>query len=245
VERSFQNGGRRGPLALAALLLLACCGSWLYSARMALAAPEAMPDCHCHAAGAAPPFLMWVIMMAGMMLPSEASFLLRLQAARQRAGVRRPLFGSLSFLGGYLAVWSAFSCGAAALQALLQEHGLLDQRLASSDGRLSALLLGLAGAAQLLPLKRRCLERCHAPDPLLVTAAPFASAVQGAWQGGRSVLSCGALMLVPFVAGAMDLAVMAALTAFLVAEVLAPRRLRLSEAAGVVLLACAALALRA
>jgi predicted metal-binding membrane protein len=243
-------GAQRDQVILVALLALVCLACWGYSVQMALqmsAGAMAMGEHahHHHAATSAqgPPFLMWAVMMAGMMVPSEAAFLLRLLRLRQAAGAARSLAAATAFLAGYLAVWTLFSFGAAGLQTALQARGLLDDRLASTDARLSALLLAMAGAAQLSPLKRRCLERCHTPDPALGAASPLGAALAGAGQGWTSLASCGALMLVPFVAGAMDLLPMFALTAFLVVEALAPKRLRLSEAAGAALFLWAAWAL--
>ncbi len=251
-----RQDGQRDRVLLIALLAVVSLACWAYSVDMALkmapgAAAGGMQAHHHHhhqdpgaeSGPAWPPFLMWAVMMAGMMVPAEVPFFLRLLRLRQAAVAARPLVGPAALLAGYLGVWTLFSFGAALLQVALQARGLLDERLASTEPRLSALLLALAGAAQLLPFKRRCLERCHAPDPSLGAATPGAAAVAGAALGRVSLLSCGALMLVPFVVGAMDLLPMVLLTTILVAETLAPKRMRLSEVAGALLLCWAAFAL--
>jgi predicted metal-binding membrane protein len=161
-----------------------------------------------------PLFGMWAAMMVAMMAPAEAASLFRL--ARGRG----------AYLAGYLAPWIAFSFGAAALQLQLHASGLLDHhRAALTSSWVAAALLVGAGALQISPLKRACLERCR--------LLPWQGSLQaGLRQGSVSIASCGLLMLVPFAVGVMNLIAMALITALLVAERVAPRGWPVSSVSG-------------
>jgi predicted metal-binding membrane protein len=155
-------------------------------------------------------FAMWSVMMVGMMVPVEAPALLRL-----------PVRHALPYLAGYLAPWIAFSFAAAALQSQLHHAGSV----------FGAALLIVAGAMQLSPWKRACLERCR--------ALPAGGFPVGLRSGALSVLSCGLLMLIPLVSG-MNALPMALLTLFCLLERAVPR---VSSIAGVGLASCGALLL--
>ena len=147
-----------------------------------------------------PLFAMWFVMMVGMMVPVEAPSLLRL-----------PVRQALPYLAGYIAPWIAFSFAAAVLQS----------RLHHTSAGLGAALLIAAGAVQISPWKRACLERCR--------AAPVGEPRAGLHAGALSVLSCGLLMLVPLVTG-MNLLPMVLITLFCALERAVPR---VSSIAGV------------
>ena len=157
-----------------------------------------------HGAGLLPLFAMWAAMMVAMMTPAEAP------AFVQLARARGPATGAL-FLAGALAPWIAFSLLAALLQQALHASGLLDHESgALGSPLLSAGLLVAAGALQLAPWKRACVERCR-------EAAQSGSWIAGIRAGGLSILSCGALMLVPFATGVMKPWPMILITALLAA----------------------------
>jgi len=170
-----------------------------------------------HHAGLMPLFLMWAAMMVGMMVPAEAPSLWKLARGR----------GAAAFLVGFLLPWIAFSFAAALLQERLHSWGLLDHQSGTlASPALGAALFVAAGALQLTPWKRACLERCR--------EGPARGSVScGLRAGALSVLSCGVLMLVPLAAGGMSLFPMALLTALLLLERLAPRRWPISSASGI------------
>jgi predicted metal-binding membrane protein len=207
---------QRLPLALAAAVCVPC---WLYSLRAA-------QGMH-HGDGLLALFVMWAVMMAGMMIPPELPNVLQVARGTRDAAL---------FLSGSLAPWVLFSFCAAALQSRLTAAGLLDHEMALLHPLAAALLLGLAGFLQLSPLKRACLLRCRN----LPAAAGTAALASGLRSGLVSVGSCGVLMLVLFVSGVMSLPAMILLTLLLVLERLLPLGWRLSDAAGVLLFACAA-----
>lgn len=198
-------------------LLALCAGSWAYSLRMAA-------SMH-HGAGIAALFVMWAVMMVGMMVPPEAPALLKLARAR-----RSPL-EAVASLSGFLLPWIAFSLAAAAVQSLLAAAGLLDHTMAMTSTRLASALAIAAGLAQLSPLKRTCLDRCRAP---LDEKPAF---VGGLRSSALSLGSCGVLMLVPFATGVMSVPAMVLLTLLLLFERWLPRNWPVSQIGGALLVA--------
>ena len=72
-------------------------------------------------------FLMWVIMMAAMMLPSAAPAILLVIALTKQRGGPHAKRASGEFAFGYVAVWGAFSLIATGLQWGLDRAGLLSE----------------------------------------------------------------------------------------------------------------------
>ncbi|HEV2219580.1 MAG TPA: DUF2182 domain-containing protein [Casimicrobiaceae bacterium] len=172
-------------------------------------------------------FAMWVIMMAGMMLPSAAPAILAYGSLVRRNGERG---GDLPtnawcFALGYIVVWVVFSAAAALLQRVLEQQALLTPMLASASTRLGALALIAAGVWQLTPVKRACLARCRSPLTFFVTRwrPGIAGALRmGIEHGASCVGCCWALMMLLFVAGVMNLMWVAAIAAFVFIEKIAP-----------------------
>lgn len=221
---------RRALLALLASTSVAC---WAWTARMA-----ARPGGHVHVPGAGllALFAMWAVMMVGMMIPAEVPVLLELAGARRRRLGRSPLPGSVAFLAGYLLPWIAFSLGAAALQSRLQALGLMDHGMVTSSRALSAALLLAAGAVQLSPIKRACLDRCRAAGPAGAGGRAGAAFASGLRHSAVAMASCGLLMLILFVTGVMNLAWMVLLTLLLLAEKVAPPAWPMPAAIGALLI---------
>ncbi|HUM11335.1 MAG TPA: DUF2182 domain-containing protein [Myxococcaceae bacterium] len=164
--------------------------------------------------------LMWTTMMVGMMVPPEVPALLGL-ARRGSTGRGRAVGEAWSVLGGYLAVWCGASAAFALLDSQLGAWGLMTHEMASRSIPLDVTILGGAGLVQLSPWKKVCLERCRTL-PVELRAGSVHPVRAGVRHGVVSVLSCGVLMLVLLVVGAMNLAAMLLLTAFLVLERVAP-----------------------
>jgi predicted metal-binding membrane protein len=169
---------------------------------------------------------MWIVMMAGMMLPSAAPMLLLYAgAARRRAGDGRATLRVYAMAAGYILVWVAFSLGATLLQRILSALFVLSPMMEATSPRVSGALLILAGAYQFTPLKRACLASCSSPVAFLMqrwrdgTAGAFRLGVE---HGVLCVGCCWALMLLLFAGGVMNLAVIGALTAFVLIEKLTP-----------------------
>ena len=183
--------------------------------------------------------LLWITMMVGMMIPPEVPTLVGL-ARIERFGRWQAVGRAAALLGGYLAVWAVASAGLALLDARLGAWGLMSHEMASRSVALNVAILVAAGLVQLSPWKSACLERCRSiPQRLQDGAGPLNSGLR---HGLASVSSCGVLMLVLLVVGAMNWAAMLLLTGLLVAERLAPAAASplLSRLTGVGLLGWAA-----
>jgi len=128
---------------------------------MAMMEPMAMPWSWAYAL-----FIvaMWTPMMAAMMLPGAAptillvSTLARRQEAQGQAPVRAGVFAL-----GYLAVWTAFSLAAAALQWAVDQVAMLSSDMAITSAVVAGAIIAVAGLYQWTPLKRTCLTHCRSP----------------------------------------------------------------------------------
>ena len=167
---------------------------------------------------------MWAVMMAGMMLPTASPMILTYADVARRT-TPEAISGRLyAITGGYVTVWALFSVGATALQRLLVDSHLLTPMMESTRAAGGALLL-VAGAYQVTPFKHACMRACQSPAGFLIghwrngAAGAF---VMGVQHGVSCVGCCWALMLLLFAGGVMNLGVIAALTAFVAFEKLAP-----------------------
>ncbi|MEE8367458.1 MAG: DUF2182 domain-containing protein [Thermoanaerobaculia bacterium] len=171
-------------------------------------------------------FLMWTIMMVGMMLPSAAPMILLFAAlARQGREARQVHSRTLIFLGGYLVVWTAFSAAATALQWWLSSLELLSPMMIGTSSRLNGALLIAAGVFQWLPIKTACLRHCQSPATFLTQhrrPGLVGALAMGAHHGAFCLGCCWALMLLLFVGGVMNILWIAALAIFVLIEKLVP-----------------------
>ena len=104
-------------------------------------------------------------------------------------------------------------------------------------------ILLLAGAYQLTPLKSRCLTGCRSPLGFLMSHwrdGPGGAFLMGSRHGLFCLGCCWALMAVLFVVGVMNLAWVAVLTLFILAEKAGPAGARVSRIGGAVLIALGA-----
>lgn len=184
-------------------------------------------------------FLMWSIMMVGMMLPSAAPAILLygslVRKNRERGSVLAPVW---VFTAGYLAAWTAFSLVATLVQAALAEAALLSPMMVSTRGWLSGGLLIAAGIYQWLPVKDACLKKCR--EPLQFLMMRWRSGASGAFamgmeHGAFCVGCCWVLMLLLFAAGVMNLLWVALIAGFVLLEKLLPGGRFTSRLAGLAL----------
>ncbi len=184
---------------------------------------------------------MWAAMMVGMMVPSATPMVAAFTDWTRRAHPDRTSLTTVpAFLGGYLVVWLGFSLLAAALQLTLQRTDLLTTAGVIGRPALGGTVLVLAGLFQATTWKESCLRRCRTPTGFLITEwrdGPRGALVMGIRHGTYCLGCCWALMAVLFVVGTMHLAWMAAITVFVLVEKIAPRSLRVSQAAAVMLVA--------
>ena len=170
---------------------------------------------------------MWAVMMVGMMLPSASPMLLLYGSASRRSatGASAASRHIYALAAGYLAVWLLFSLGATALQRLLASLLFISPMMKVTNPVVSAALLLTAGIYQLTPIKLACLRGCQSPLGFLMSrwrAGLVGAFRMGLEHGALCVGCCWALMLLLFVGGVMNLAVIAALTALVAFEKLTP-----------------------
>jgi predicted metal-binding membrane protein len=183
---------------------------------------------------------MWAVMMAGMMLPSAAPTLLLYGTVARRQPDRAAASRRIYLVAlGYLVVWSLFSLAATVLQRLLAAMLWMTPMMEMTSPRAGAAMLALAGLYQWTPFKQACLRTCQSPLGFLMrhwhggTGGAFRIGLE---QGAYCLGCCWALMLLLFVGGVMNLAVIAALTLFVAFEKLAPMGERGARVSGALLL---------
>jgi predicted metal-binding membrane protein len=183
---------------------------------------------------------MWAVMMSAMMLPAATPVLLLYGGAARGSRAAGHSAGRVYLLAaGYLAVWAIFSAGATAAQRVLSRLLVLTPMMEATAVAGGVVLL-IAGAYQLTPLKRVCLRSCRSPMSFLMQRwRPGAAGAfrMGVEHGIHCVGCCWALMLLLFAGGVMNLAVILALTGWVLVEKLAPCGEWSARIAGVALLA--------
>ena len=162
----------------------------------------------------------WAIMMAAMMLPS-ASPMVGLYAALQRdAGATAKTGATALFALMYAALWAL--TGVPVYVASVALMAVAPVTLAYTI----AVVLIVAGAFQLSPLKQVCLRQCRSPLGFLLGhwRAGWRGAVSMGWAHALYCVGCcWALMLVLVVAGAMGLPWVLLIACVVAAEKILPR----------------------
>jgi predicted metal-binding membrane protein len=185
--------------------------------------------------GAAASFLgMWVVMMVAMMLPSLVPMLWRYRQAVSRTGETR-LDRLTALVGaGYFFVWTAFGMAAfllgVALAAIAMQLPVLSHAVPMAVG----VAILIAGALQFTAWKAHHLACCREAPGCGCTLPADAGA---AWRHGLRLgfhcsYCCAGLTAILLVVGVMDLRVMAAVTAAITIERLAPAGERVARAIG-------------
>jgi len=171
-------------------------------------------------------FLMWAIMMVGMMLPSAAPMTLLYTGMVRKAGRQgTPMASTAAFVSGYLAMWGLFSVGATVVQWCLHEGAMLSPMMAVRSQVLGGVLLMVAGVYQLTPWKAVCLEHCRSPVHFI--AEHWRPGASGAFRlgfhhGAFCLGCCWALMGLLFIGGVMNVLWIAAITVFVFLEKMLP-----------------------
>lgn len=183
-------------------------------------------------------FVMWIVMMVGMMTgPAAPVMLLYGSLHVRRQGVGLPPI-VLCFGLGYLAVWAAFSAAMTLLQWALHEAMLLSPAMAVASRPVGGAILCVAGLYQLTPLKRACLTHCRSPLGFLLSHwrdGKRGAFVMGMRHGAYCLGCCWAMMGVLFVTGVMALTWVAALALLILLEKLGPAGLLVARVSGVVM----------
>ncbi|MEU2421337.1 DUF2182 domain-containing protein [Streptomyces sp. NPDC007851] len=178
-----------------------------------------------------PAFLaVWTLMTAAMMLPATAP----VAALYARTITVRRAPRMVVFTLAYLLVWAAAGLPAYGLGVGLGRAADLPVLAGTA---VAAAVFAVNGVYQLTPLKDRCLARCRSPIGLMLRYAsypgPARDARAGVHHGAFCLGCCWSLMVLLAAFGAMNLWAMAALTAVITAEKLAPAGRLVARAVGV------------
>jgi len=191
-------------------------------------------------------FVMWAVMMVGMMAPSAAPMILMYaRVGRQRRAEGKPLAATGWFAAGYFLTWIGFSLAETMVQWTIERAAVLDSRMASTSNVLGGIVLIAAGVYQWSPLKDVCLAQCQSPLGFLMRHGGF----RGDWpgclllgfrHGAYCVGCCWVLMALLFVGGVMNVLWIALLALLVLLEKLTPLGGWVARAAGVACLGAGA-----
>ena len=229
------------------VLPMAIAGAWLIAVVAQSTGNAALLHHHALIEGgsrpwiAVPIFLVtWQVMIVAMMLPASLPSISVFSAGAAR--LARPRRALAAFLGTCALMWTAFGLLAFAGDVVL--HRVVDATpwLAARPWLIEASVVALAGAYQLVPLKRRSLAVCrHLAGLLPIIAPPRPGSFKLGVDHGLACLgSSWALMLLMFAEGFANLWWMVALTTLMVYEATGRYGQRAAPAVGVLLLVFAA-----
>jgi predicted metal-binding membrane protein len=185
---------------------------------------------------------MWWVMMIAMMTPSAAPLILLYDRVLRHSRSHRmsPQGSTLALTAGYLCVWLAFSVAAAGIQFILQRAGLISEMMLwSKSAWLSGMVLVITGIYQLSPLKRACLRRCRNPVQMLTRwgrPGRVKAWRMGVEHGMWCVACCWLLMALLFVGGVMNVAWIALISLFVLAEKILGAGPSISRLSGILLI---------
>lgn len=188
-------------------------------------------------------FVMWAVMMVGMMTPSVAPLILiYVRVGRQAAAQQQPFAAGAFLAGGYLLAWIAFSLIATIGQWAIEREGWLTPSMASASNIFGGLTLIAAGMYQWTPLKDACLRQCQFPLQFVQRHGGFrADAIGSLKLGARHGLyclgCCWVLMTLLFVSGVMNVFWIALTAIFVLTEKVVPVGRLISRPAGTLFLA--------
>jgi predicted metal-binding membrane protein len=191
-------------------------------------------------------FVMWAVMMIGMMAPSVAPMILMYARVSRQGNVKgKPLVATGWFAAGYFLTWIGFSLAATLVQWMIERAALLDSRMASASNVLGGIVLIAAGAYQWSPLKDLCLAQCQSPIGFLMRYGGFRGDLPGCLlmglrHGAYCIGCCWVLMALLFVGGVMNVLWIALLAVLVLLEKLAPFGRWIARAAGVACIAAGA-----
>jgi predicted metal-binding membrane protein len=169
-------------------------------------------------------FVMWAVMMLGMMTPSVAPLILiYARVGRQAAAQQQPFAASAWLASGYLLAWLSFSFIATIAQWAVEREGLLMPTMASASRLFGGVTLIAAGLYQWTPLKDACLRQCQTPLRFIQRHGGFrgdavGSLSLGARHGIYCVGCCWVLMALLFVGGVMNVLWITAIMIFVLIE---------------------------
>ncbi len=171
-------------------------------------------------------FVMWAVMMVGMMMPGAAPMILLFATVNRKIRESGSPYVSTSlFALGYVLAWTGFSMVATVLQWQLHALALLSPMMVSTSGILGGLLFVAAGIYQWTPLKHVCLKNCRSPLDFILNhwrEGPSGTLRMGLEHGTYCVGCCWFLMGLLFIGGVMNLLWVAAIALFVLGEKVLP-----------------------
>jgi predicted metal-binding membrane protein len=164
---------------------------------------------------------MWLAMTLAMMLPTAGPMILTYADIAETARrERKPIVSPHLLIAGYLTVWFGFAALATLLQLGLMQLAAWPP-MANFAVPASAELFLIAGLYQFSALKQACLKACQQPFSFFFlnwTDRPAGVFKLGLRQGLYCLGCCWAMMLLMFVAGAMNVVWMALLGLVMMVE---------------------------
>jgi predicted metal-binding membrane protein len=186
-------------------------------------------------------FVMWTVMMVGMMTPSAAPMILIYTRVARQPGLQGPAFASsIWFAAGYLLSWTAFSLVATMAQYALDRAALLTLGMYLANTRIAGIVLVAAGAYQWTALKDSCLKQCRAPLAFIQEHGGFRRTISGGlnlgFRHGLYCLGCcWVLMALLFAGGVMNILWIAAIAILVLVEKVFPAGRTVGRIAGAAL----------
>ena len=185
-------------------------------------------------------FLMWSIMMIGMMIPSVTpTVLIYAAVARKSENQGANVTSTSAFVSGYVAIWIVFSLIATIFQLALDRAALLSPMMVTNSVSLGATLLIAAGIYQLLPIKDSCLRQCRSPVDFIAThwqAGTIGALKMGLSHGIFCLGCCWVLMSLLFLGGVMNILWIAIITLFILLEKILPHGDADGRAVGIIMI---------
>jgi predicted metal-binding membrane protein len=185
-------------------------------------------------------FIMWSVMMVGMMLPSAAPMILLFaRVQRRKLAKQAPTVRIAAFTAGYLLIWTLFSLLATGLQWTLTELRLLSPMMESTSHFFAVGVLFTAGIYQLTPLKAACLKHCQSPIGFLTSHwkdGTSGALGMGVEHGVFCLGCCWLLMALLFIGGVMNLIWVAIIAIFVLIEKVVPKGEVIGRAGGILLI---------
>jgi predicted metal-binding membrane protein len=189
----------------------------------------------------APLFLIvWVVMMVAMMFPTAAPMILafhKVQAGKRARG--ETFVSTWVFVAAYMLIW-ALSGVLAYIGAVTAETIAAQAKLSGATAaRIGGVVLIIAGAYQLSPLKNVCLAKCRTPITFILTTwrdGTLGAVRMGLEHGFFCLGCCWLLFLILFPLGIMNIAAMAVVTLLVFAEKALASGQRIAKWAGIALM---------